>query len=60
MGTSRTTAFVGSNAYITFGTGSAEYGSPTPLSTTNPPYDKFMFNAADRSYLRVAYKTGSK
>ena len=57
MGTARTTAFVGSNAYITFGTGSSDYIS---LSTTNPPYDKFMFNAADRSYLRVAYKTGSK
>ena len=57
MGTARTTAFVGSNAYITFGTGSSDYIS---LSTTNPPYDKFMFNAADRSYMRVAYKTGSK
>ena len=57
MGTARTNAYVGSNAYITFGAGSIEYSS---LSTTNPPYDKFMFNAADRSYMRVAYKTGSK
>ena len=59
FGTSRTTAYISSNAYITFGVGSGEYRS---LSTTNPPYDKFMFNAADRSYQRVAYLTagGSK
>ena len=60
MGTARTNAYVGSNAYITFGAGSIVYGSGTPLSSTNPPNDKFMFNAADRSYMRVAYKTGSK
>lgn len=57
MGTARTNAYVGSNAYITFGSGSANFSS---LSTTNPALDKFMFNAADRSYMRVAYKTGSK
>jgi len=59
FGTSRTTAYISSNAYITFGVGSGEYRS---LSTSNPPYDKFMFNAADRSYQRVAYLTagGSK
>lgn len=59
FGTSRTTAYIGSNAYITFGAGSAEFRS---LSATVPPYDKFMFNAADRSYQRVAYLTagGSK
>jgi hypothetical protein len=57
MGTTRTNAYVGSNFYITFGSGSTNYLS---LSTTNPALDKFMFNAADRSYQRVAYKTGSK
>jgi hypothetical protein len=59
MGTSRTAAYIGSNAYITFGSGSSAYSS---LSTTNPALDKFMFNAADRSYQRVAYLTagGSK
>jgi len=57
FGTSRTTAYVGSNAYITFGAGSSAYFS---LSTTNPALDKFMFNAADRSYQRVGYLTGSK
>ena len=57
FGTARNTAYVGSNAYITFGGGSSSYSG---LTTTNPPYDKFMFNAADRSYQRVAYTTGSK
>lgn len=57
FGTARTSAFVGSNAYITFGGGSSEYSG---LSTTNPALDKFMFNAADRSFQRVAYQTGSK
>ena len=57
FGTARTSAFVGSNAYITFGSGSSAFSG---LSTTNPALDKFMFNAADRSYQRVAYQTGSK
>jgi hypothetical protein len=57
MGTSRTAAYVGSNVYITFGAGSIVY---SPLSTTYPALDKFMFNAADRGYMRVAYTTGSK
>lgn len=59
MGTARTAAYIGSNAYITFGSGSTAYSS---LSTTNPALDKFMFNAGDRSYQRVAYLTagGSK
>ena len=57
FGTARTSAFVGSNAYITFGSGSTAFSG---LSTTNPALDKFMFNAGDRSYQRVAYQTGSK
>lgn len=55
MGTSRTSAFIGSNAYITFGSGSSAFSS---LSTTNPALDKFMFNASDRSYQRVGFLTG--
>jgi hypothetical protein len=55
MGTSRTSAFIGSNAYITFGSGSSAYSG---LSTTNPALDKFMFNAGDRSYQRVGFLTG--
>ena len=57
FGTSRTIAYVGSNAYITFGNGSTNYSG---LSTTNPALDKFMFNSGDRSYQRVGYATGSK
>lgn len=59
MGTSRNIAYIGSNCYITFGAGSSLYSG---LSTTNPALDKFMFNAADRSYQRVGYLTagGSK
>lgn len=57
FGSSRTIAYVGSNAYITFGAGSSNYSA---LSTTNPANDKFMFNAADRSYQRVGYTTGAK
>ena len=57
FGTARTIAYVGSNCYITFGNGSSNYSG---LSTTNPNFDKFMFNAADRSYQRVAYTTGAK
>lgn len=57
MGTVRTNAYVGSNSYITFGSGSTEYQF---LNASTPALDKFMFNAGDRSYLRVAYKTGYK
>jgi len=59
FGLARTSAFIGSNAYITFGSGSSAFSG---LSTSNPAFDKFMFNAADRSYQRVGYLTagGSK
>jgi hypothetical protein len=53
-GTGYTTAYFGSNLYITFGTGSSNFSG---LSTSNPPYNKIMFNAADRSFQRVAYLT---
>ena len=57
FGTARSTAFVGSNHYITFGSGSTVY---SPISSTSPGLDKFMFNSGDRSYQRVAYTTGAK
>lgn len=53
----RTSAFVGSNHYITFGSGSTVY---SPISSTSPAVDKFMFNSGDRSYQRVGYITGAK
>ena len=57
FGTARNTAYVGSNHYITFGSGSTIY---SPISSTSPGLDKFMFNSGDRSYQRVAYTTGAK
>lgn len=54
-GSSYTSAFVGSNTYITFGSGSTVYSS---LSATNPALPKFFLGAADNSYQRVAYYTG--
>lgn len=57
MGTARTNAYVASNFYITFGSGSTVLSN---ISPTNPALDKFIFNGSDRSYQRVAYKTGSK
>lgn len=44
--------YVGSNHYITFGTGSTVY---TSLSAVNPPLNKICMGASDNSYLRVAY-----
>lgn len=54
-GTNYTTAYIGSNTYITFGAGSTVYSS---LSATNPGLPKFFLGAADNSYQRVAYYTG--
>jgi hypothetical protein len=53
--TGYTSAFVGSNTYITFGSGSTAYSG---LSASNPPFPKFFLGAADNSYQRVAYYTG--
>ena len=50
-GTGYGTTFLGSNSYITFGTGSSVYSS---LSAANPPYPKLMFGSADNSYQRVS------
>jgi len=50
--TTYTSCFPSSNLYITFGSGSGAYSG---LSASNPALPKIMFNAADRSYQRVAY-----
>ena len=52
--TARTTAYVGTNAYITFGSGSSVYSS---LSASNPNLPKIMMCAADNSLQRLAYIT---
>ena len=46
-----TTAYVGSNTYITFGGGSNNYSS---LSASNPAYPKIMMGASDNSYQRLS------
>ena len=53
--TSYSSAYVGSNMYVTFGGGSSNYSG---LSSSNPAFNKIMFNAADRSYLRIGYIHG--
>ena len=45
-GSSYDTLYVGTNSYITFGSGSTAYSG---LSASNPPYNKIMVYAADRS-----------
>jgi hypothetical protein len=50
-GTGYTSTFLGSNAYLTFGSGSLEYIS---LSPSNPPFPKFHFGSADNSFQRVS------
>lgn len=55
-GVGYTNWFVGSNTYITAGTGSANYSS---LSGSNPSFNKFMLGAADNSYQTVWTKSGT-
>lgn len=50
-GTAYTSHHMGSNTYITWGTGRTEYNS---LSGSNPPQNKLMLGAADNSYQRVS------
>lgn len=50
-GTAYTTHFMGSNTYITWGTGRTEYNG---LSASNPPQNKLMMGASDNSYQRVS------
>lgn len=49
--TGYTTVFIGSNSYLTFGSGSIQY---TSVSASNPAIPKLMFGAADNSYQRVS------
>lgn len=49
-GTDYTSCFIGSNGYITFGSGSSVYQN---VSATTPALPKIMFNGGDRSYTRV-------
>lgn len=52
FGTAYSTVFVGSNTYLTFGSGSTVYSG---LSASNPALVKFHLGAADNSYQRVSY-----
>lgn len=47
---SYTTAYIGTNCYITFGGGSTQYRNFSP---SNPPYRKFMIGARDDSCQRA-------
>ena len=48
--TAYTAVFIGSNSYLTFGTGSSIYSG---LSASTPSIPKIMFGAGDNSYQRV-------
>jgi hypothetical protein len=50
-GSGYTRTFLGSNTYLTFGSGSTQFFS---LSASNPPLPKFHFGSADNSYQRVS------
>ena len=52
--TGYTSAFVGSNSYITFGAGSGVFSS---LSASNPNLQKIFFGGSDNSYQRVFKKS---
>jgi len=49
--TAYTTAYVGSNTYITFGSGSTNYSG---LSASNPALNKIHMGSSDNSYQRVS------
>lgn len=53
-GTSRSTVFVGTNTYITFGAGSASYSG---LSGSNPNLDKIFVSSTDNSVQRIYTST---
>lgn len=60
-GTGYTTTYMGSNTYLTFSAGSSDFGNPTPLGATVPPYPKFHFGSGDNSYQRVSrYAAGAE
>lgn len=52
MGTGYTTAYMGSNTYVTFGGSSTNYSG---LSASNPALNKFHLGSSDNSYQRVSY-----
>ena len=52
LGQTYSTIYVGTNSYITFSAGSAEYSQ---LSSANPPLPKIMITAADNSCQRLYY-----
>lgn len=56
FGTSYSTMYVGSNSYVTFGSGSSIYSSQT---LTNPALPGIAFGAADNSFQRVYSTTGT-
>jgi hypothetical protein len=49
--TAFTAVYIGSNSYITFGSGSSEYSG---LSASIPAIPKMMFGASDNSYQRIS------
>jgi len=49
--TGYTTTYMGSNTYLTFGSGSSAFNG---LSASNPALNKFMFGASDNSFQRVS------
>ena len=49
-GTNYSTVYVGSNSYLTFGTGSSNFSS---LGPTNPAIPGIHINAADHAYIKV-------
>jgi hypothetical protein len=53
-GTSRSTVFVGTNTYITFGSGSEAYSG---LSGSNPDLDKIFVSSTDNSVQRIYTST---
>ncbi len=55
-GVNYTSFFVGSNSYITFGSGSSAFSG---LSGSNPNVPTLHIGSADNSYQRVAYKSST-
>jgi hypothetical protein len=54
LGTTYSTIYVGTNHYVTFGSGSTNYSS---LGPTNPNLPKIMWSCADNSVQRIYYGT---
>lgn len=54
LGTSHTNVYLGTNSYLTFGSGSTTYSS---ISASNPAIPKIMIGGADNSCQRIYTKT---